>query len=312
MKHTAIVAAGLAFAAALPAAPAFATQIKRTFVSAVGDDANVATLCQPSAPCRTFSAAYSVTIADGEINVLDPAAYGTLTITQGLSIQGHGFASITAQSGDAITINAGANDKINLRGLLIDGVGTGGNGIRFTTGASLNLQDSVIRNFAFRGIFFLPNASSKLSVSSTLVSDTKGEGILIQPNGSGIVIGVLDHVECDNDSFGLLVNGSALSGTLNVAVSNSVMANNTVSGIAPASFGAATAVMVRDSTIANNSGDGLLVTGGAATARVSRSTIMGNATGFATSTGGTLVSYGDNNLDGNTTNGTATATIGYH
>jgi hypothetical protein len=157
MEHIAIVVAtGLAFAATLPAAPAFATQIKRNFVSAVGNDSNVSTLCQPSAPCRTFPAAYSVTIANGEIDVLDPAGYGTLTISHGLTIQGHGWAAVTAQSGNAITISAGATDKINLRGLSLDGAGSGINGITLTSGGSLSIQDCLIRNFGLNGINFTP------------------------------------------------------------------------------------------------------------------------------------------------------------
>jgi hypothetical protein len=57
---------------------------------------------------------------------------------------------------------------------------------------------------------------------------------------------------------------------------------------------------VRNSTIANNGSDGLEAQGTGATVRVTRSTITGNSTGWATSTGGVVLSYGDNNIDGNT------------
>jgi hypothetical protein len=320
MKRTAIVvAAGLAFAATLSAAPALATGIKRTFVSAVGDDANVSTLCQPSAPCRTFSAAYSVTIPDGEINVLDPGAYGTLTITHGLSIQGHGLASVTAQSGNAITINAGASDKVNLRGLLLDGIGSGSAGILFNSGEALNIQDSVIRNFTSAGIAFEPNGSStltpfKLAVSSTLVSDILNSGILILPSGTVTVTGVLDHVQCDNSGTGVQANGAGFPGVVHVTVGNSVMANNSF-GIVAAGTGPTVGpavVMVQSSTIANNGNLGLNANGSDAFLTVTRSTISGNGTGFGSFSGGRLLSFGDNSLFDNSTDGTATSTIGYH
>jgi hypothetical protein len=50
--------------------------------------------------------------------VLDPPGYGTVTITKAISIvnDGVGVAAIGTSSGNAITINAGANDSVHLRG----------------------------------------------------------------------------------------------------------------------------------------------------------------------------------------------------
>src|SRR5262245_29128598 len=95
-------------------------QPTRVFVAAQGSDAYP---CTFALPCRTFQRAHNVVAASGEIDVLDPAGYGAVTITKSLSIQGHGFAGLAVTSGVGITINAGATDKISLRGLLIDGVG---------------------------------------------------------------------------------------------------------------------------------------------------------------------------------------------
>jgi hypothetical protein len=108
--------------------------------------------------------------------VLDPANYGSLTITGPVSIEGHGWASIAAVSGSpAITIIApGATDKINIIGVVLDGTAVANTtGIQFISGGSLTVPDSVIRNFTGRGIDFGPNASSNLSVSNTLVSDNR-------------------------------------------------------------------------------------------------------------------------------------------
>jgi hypothetical protein len=102
----------------------------RVFVSGQGLDTNPCTVTQP---CRTFQQAHNIVAANGEIELLDPAGYGPLTITKGISIQAHGFSGIT-QTGNcltcaAITISVTTSDPVTLNGLLIDGAGTGKFGI---------------------------------------------------------------------------------------------------------------------------------------------------------------------------------------
>src|ERR1700686_3438597 len=131
MTRTAIViAAVLAFAATLPPASA---QAQRFFVAATGSDGNP---CTFASPCRSFQHAHDVASSGGEIDVLDPAGYGALTISKAISIQGHGFSGITVSSGGTgITINA-PGAAVNLNGLLIDGGGVGTNGVLFNIGQS--------------------------------------------------------------------------------------------------------------------------------------------------------------------------------
>jgi hypothetical protein len=63
----------------------------------------------------------------GEIDVLDPAGYGAVTIAKAISIvnDGVGVAAIGAATGNGVTIKAGAGDSVHLRGLTIDGLGSG-------------------------------------------------------------------------------------------------------------------------------------------------------------------------------------------
>src|SRR5207342_1090294 len=58
-------------------------QATRTWVSGVGDDVNP---CSRTAPCKTFAGAISKTAAGGEIDVLDPGGFGTVTITKSITI----------------------------------------------------------------------------------------------------------------------------------------------------------------------------------------------------------------------------------
>jgi hypothetical protein len=312
MTRTILMAAALALAATLPAMPAQA-QSNHTFVSAAGSDSN--NCASVTTPCRHFANAYAVTAPNGEIDVLDPANYGALTITGPVSIEGHGWASIAAVSGSpAITINANTGDKINIIGVVLDGIAIANtNGIAFNSGGTLTVRDSVIRNFSNDGILVDTDTSNPthVFVSNTLVSDNGGDGINFSSGGTGATAGILSHVEMANNvGNGLTVtNASGPVSSVNVTVSDSVSTNNAADGIAATPTGGATMqIMVRNSTIANNSLNGLeandhnagILTQGGATIRVTRSTITGNGAGWFIGNSGSVVSYGDNNIDGNT------------
>src|ERR1700742_3550768 len=82
--------------------------LTRSFVSSSGIDGNPCTITQP---CATFARAYTQIAPDGIIAALDPGKYGPLTgtsaITTGVTVNGNGWASITAPAADSgITINA--------------------------------------------------------------------------------------------------------------------------------------------------------------------------------------------------------------
>jgi hypothetical protein len=304
MTRTAFVFTLSALLICLLQAAAAQAQAARTFVSAAGSDTN--NCSNVATPCRHFAAAYAATAPNGEIYVLDPANYGSLTITGPVSIEGHGWAAVSPPgiSSAAITINANPGDKINIIGVVLDGTALAGTiGIQFNSGGSLIVRDSVVRDFTLDGILFQPNSStlSQLFVSNTLVSDIGYVGIYISPAGSGTTTGVLDHVSMEgNANLGLFV--VTTTQTINVTVSDSVSANNKNSGIAADSGGGMpVSIMVRNSTIANNGDNGLLAFGSVnATILVTRSTITGNVFGWTNIDGAAVLSYGDNNIDGNT------------
>ncbi|MEA2989846.1 MAG: hypothetical protein QOG83_2557 [Alphaproteobacteria bacterium] len=303
MKHLAILSAA-ALLAALPAVPAQALSA-RTFVSGQGSDTNP---CLRAAPCRTFAAALAATSPGGEIDVLDPAGYGVLTIDKAISIvnDGVGTSSILVPAGAAgIIINAPAGDAVHLRGLTIESAGNGLTGIRFNTGASLTIEDCVIRHATGIGIEFMPNASSGLLVSNTLVADNAGNGILILPSGSGTVTAVFNRVEMNNNGAdGIFVFGGLNTGAINVTVADSVAARNNSAGFAVLSntLQAPTTLSLFHSVSANN-GVGIQADGAGAKLRVAQSMVTGNATnGWIASGGGLLQSYGDNYIDGNGSN----------
>jgi hypothetical protein len=297
MTRSIFIAAALALAVTLPAVPAQATGAARTFVSAAGSDSN--NCINVATPCRHLAAAYAATAANGEIYVLDPANYGSLIITGPVSIEGHGWASIAPPADEAaITIAANPGDKVNIIGVVLDGTALGGTmGIQFDSGGTLNVRDSVIRNFGIYGIFFAPNSSAQIFVSNTLISDNGDNGISIAPQSSGTTSGILNRVEMENNANnGLAVR--AVSQTITLTVTDSVSANNGSDGILANPVGGTVSIMVRNSTVVDNSANGLDSIGANGIVRVTRSTITGNNAGWA-NIGGTVVSYGDNNIDGN-------------
>src|SRR5690242_3600413 len=125
----------LAGAALLLASTGAHAQATRTWVSGVGDDVNP---CSRTAPCKTFAGAISKTAAGGIIDVLDPGAYGAVTITKSITIDGGGFnAGILATGVTGVVVN-GTGIEVVLRNLQISGAPSAGaptvfgiNGVRF-------------------------------------------------------------------------------------------------------------------------------------------------------------------------------------
>jgi hypothetical protein len=115
--------------------------------------------------------------------------------------------------------------------------------------------------------------------------------------------------------------GSAVSGSINRVTASAnyvgVLAYNpnasvtiidTVAGNNSYGIGASSsAVMVRNSTVSNNAIG--IAADQAAIVRVGQSTVTANGTGWQATNGGQVVSYSNNNVAGNTTDGTVTSTV---
>jgi hypothetical protein len=317
------------------AAASAQAQVTRTFVSGTGT-ANSS--CSYTAPCRFFTQAVAALPSQGgEIDVLDPGSYGQITITNSVSIIGRGWTTITATNSTAAITIAGSG-KVNVNGVQLDGGGTAGAGINFTGSGTLNIQNSVIRNFGGDGILIQPTGTTQFMISDTLLSDNGGEGLDVSV-ASTTVTGAVDHVRAEGNTFNgfkmFTPSGASSASMLNVTISNSVAANNpTQCGIsAGASVGQAT-IAVSDSVMENNSAAGLCsnqingsttnitlrnsaitnsgtaISNNGGTIWVTRSTISGNSTGIGGIDGGVLgstYSFGDNNLFNNSTEGSFTS-----
>lgn len=326
-KHS-LVAAGFVAAGAFAFAAPAAAQATRTWVSGVGDDVNP---CSRTAPCKTFAGAISKTAAGGEIDCLDPGGFGTLTITKSITIDCSGTFGSTLNSGgingfvvnDSATATPGTV-KVVLRGISINGAGTtpGLNGIRFISGASLAVVDAIIQNNGSPngyGVSFQPTAAAKLFLTNVVITGNgnaalgNGGGVLVNPTGSGSAQVALNNVQiAHNSGVGLLAStaGNTSGPTTYVSIYNSTIAGNQF-GVGSVSAPGTKNVMtsINSSTIINNGGYGILSNGSGAQSRVTQSLINNNAEGIKSASGGFLISYGDNKLYGNATDGSWTSTL---
>lgn len=297
-------AAPFVFATLLAAAPAVAAG--RAFVSAK-DGADSPTCGAMASPCRTFQTAHDNVAASGEISVLDPGDYSPLHITKAVSIVngGVGTAGVleTLNMGEAITIDAGAGDKVSLRGLTLAGNGIGLYGVRFNVGGSLSIANCVVRGFqnSGAGIYIAPNVPANFSIADTSVT-FNNQGVRVFPAANVAVSGVIDQVSATGNVFGMEIIGM-VGAPVVVTVTRSIASNNQVWGL----ISQQAVTTAREVVASHNgpgtgdyySGSGFITTSG--TLRLAHSVATGNAYGV-TVNGGLVESYGDNDLRGNATN----------
>jgi hypothetical protein len=284
-------------------------QATRTWVSGVGDDVNP---CSRTAPCKTFAGAISKTAAKGQINVLDPGAYGALTITKSITVDASGhFAGVLATLGSSgIIVNALSTDVVVLRGLTIDGNGTGSNGIRFLAGKALYVENTVIHNFGTnRGIEFVPTVASG-NVAQLFVKDTIIRDNLANPNGIAVLadpgVGISARVELDNVRMERCHTGLKITDNVTAVARNSIASGHRTHGFH--AVGPTSRMMLTDVMSFLNGTNGVLAEGNDAIIFLADSTITGNVTGIGVLAGGQIQSFGNNRIAGNTgSDGTPTA-----
>ncbi|HEX2641786.1 MAG TPA: right-handed parallel beta-helix repeat-containing protein [Thermoanaerobaculia bacterium] len=278
----------------------------RTWVSGVGNDANP---CSRTAPCKTFAGAISKTAAGGVISVLDPGGFGAVTITKAITIEGDGtLASILAAGTNGIVVNAGVGDAVVLRNLLIDGAGTGINGIRFVAGLALFVENCAIDRFTQKGIDFEPTGGSQLFVNNTVITNNNGAvnggGIFVKPGAAGSATATINNTRVERSLFGL--RAEAVS---KVSIKGSVFTGNTNQGVIAFSNGSLVQINL-DSSLVSLNGSGVRSEGGGALIRISDNTIANNnADGLVIASLGQIVSYTNNNVNGNSPDGNPTSNV---
>jgi Right handed beta helix region len=283
-------------------------QASRTWVSGVGDDANP---CSRTAPCKTWAGAISKTAAGGEMNALDPGGFGAVTITKSITIDGGGtFASTLAAGTNGIVINAAATDNVILRNLSLNGNGTGLNGVRILQAANVHVENVVVFGFSQSGIIHEPTTASRLFVKDSTFERNAANGIFVKPAAGVAAVAVIDNVRLENNASGLRAEDGAT-----VMVSNSLVSGNSGSGLRLIGTAASCVMNVVNSLITQNGGAVLTSAGvkcenAFALCRVSDNVIINNSVGILPTAGGQILSFQNNKITGNISNGTPSGTLG--
>jgi hypothetical protein len=270
-------------------------QATRTWISGAGDDVNP---CSRTAPCKTFAGAISKTAAGGEIDILDPGGFGSVTITKSITLDGTaGLGGILNASGaNGVTINAGVGDVVTLRNLSINGVGTGGIGVRILQAKAVHIEKTVISGNTGNGIDVSTNSALKLTVANSTIRDNGGSGISLVGTIASVNATISDSYLQNNGSSGLLCGGFCKT-----LVKNTSSSDNAGGGfVASASTGASTLNLI-DVSSSDNAGAGVQAIGGGSTfavVRVSNAAITSNGLAYSSSPNGNIYSYTNNHSTG--------------
>jgi hypothetical protein len=299
-------------ALAVPASSS--AQATRTWVSGVGDDANP---CSRTAPCKTFAGAISKTANGGEINCLDPGGFGGVTITKSLTIKCHYTEGGVLVSGtNAIVVNAASTDSVTLRGLDINGIGTGAqtslSGIKVLSAKRVNIYDNEI--YRFRAGVVVAPAPATVGAGTTVVLKRNhihdnGIGVINAPGNANVGFSsvVMRENDVQQNSCGVTV---ASSGT-NASTPDAATACG--SSTPPGFNKTAQVNMARDNVNFNldGLGTGLLSRGANALAELAYTTITNNQIGIDRADGGLVngTTPGTNLVSGNGSNDGTTGTV---
>lgn len=286
-------------------------QANRTWIAQAptGDDAAP---CSHSAPCATFAGAISKTHEGGEIDVLEPGAYGIVSITKAITIDGGtgaGWASILALGpSDGVTINVTGGTHVDdaavtLRNLTITGmkqsVGGGHIGINIIRAQEVHIENVNVQGFTNSGINV--DAADSVSVWLQEITLTKDNTAMRATTTSGFVTLYMNHVHAQGNTNGF----HALAGTF-ATIRDSYFGGNTGATNGAVTCDSGSSISIENSMFAGNVIAVHAMAGG--TIRISNNCFYNNTT--ALSNAGTIATATNTNkFAGNGSDGSTNATI---
>lgn len=253
----------------------------------------------------------------GIVSCVDPVGdFGPVIISLSVTIDCTGTgATLGAFGGDnGITINT-AGIFVVLRGLTInssDGF-FGISGVSVSDGAIVQIEQCRFAAFnanAAIAVNFVPSSGSgQLIINDSTIfhsgTGSKGGGIVIKPQGTASARVILNRVVVTGGVFGIAVDGSASTAGINMTIADSVAGGNSQDGIVATTTAGHSpiGVMVKNTKSSNNGSFGIRSIGPNVTVRVSNSTVIGNGTGLASASGGALLTFGNNEVRANGSDG---------
>jgi hypothetical protein len=271
-----------------------------TFISGGGSDANPCTL---ALPCQTIARGVAVAGSGGTVSCLDAGPYvNGFGLNFSYTVDCRGVVTSAGTAFAFLVNNAG--QVVTIRNVIFDG-SKGGAGAIQIQGGRVVLENCTFQNFTAapaEAIQFVPTAAAHLTVADSVIANngtvSGGGGIVINPSAPGIkATAVIERTQVTGNSYGIVAIGS--SGTALVEIRYSSIASNALDGIWSFSGGSVASIVVDHSASVQNGGNGINATGANAFVSLNDSTVAWNATGLATSGGGTILSYKNNVIAGN-------------
>jgi len=283
-------------------------QVSRTFVSVNGKDNSTCDV--PDKACRDIQAGITKVQAGGEVVILTSGSYQPFTINKAVTVTAAPgeYIGISVFSGHGAVINANLNDSVTLRGLTFNWVGgNNNNGIEFNAGGMLHVESCVVNGFPGAGI--LASIPSKIFIKDTTVRNGSNFSGITVGASSGVIVASIEHCRIEGLAGGI---GILAGDNSRVTVRDTVSSGNGTGFQADPQAPSATVEMNMENCVAaNNSFAGIFADGspGSSIIRVSNTTVTTNNLGLTTNPGGSILTRGNNTVEGNINNGSFTGTF---
>src|SRR5207302_1925340 len=180
--------------------------------------------------------------------------YGPVTINKAVSIISPlgVYAGVTVPSGDGITVSAGSNDKVILRGLTINGAG-GRFGINITAAGAVHIENCVVSGMSATGIASNLPSTSPLWVflKDTVVRENTSYGIYLVAASGGLTKASIDRCRIEGNGGAILIGAG-----MHATIRDSVIAEN-FGGVFGA--GSGSIANVETCVVSHNGGNGIAV-----------------------------------------------------
>jgi hypothetical protein len=302
------------FAAAtlvLSGAPALAL-LHVTYVSDLGSDNNNCTL---ATPCATITAALAQTDDGGEIACLNGYSAnqnflnGQVSIAKSVTIDCGGYGGTIVNP--TVTIN-GPGIVVRFRNVSLQSFSGAQSAIDFINGSALYLENCLIHGFSGIAVKFRPSTpGSQLLITNTIFAEngtapSTGGGLQVLPQSGGSAGIVLDHATFNFNVTAMVLNSS--SGGIGANMKDSLVTSSRSNGIL-SQAGTTINFIIDHSSLTNNIGAAIQSSGASSRVFINDSTIFGNDMGVSVVSGGSVLSYKNNRINGNVTDGTPLAPV---
>jgi hypothetical protein len=269
-------------------------------------------------PCKTITHALTVVNAGGQVIIAGSGTYDIFTISKAVTVAAEpgvlAFLDVT-NGGTGITVNAGAGDRVVIRGLYL--IGHGGEvGIAVNSAGEVSLEDCVAKNFA-GALDVSPTVASFISVRGGVYANDPKAPSNVGTMNFCCAVGppyfpsnaAIDGVTLEDGCYGIWVSAGF------VTITNSLLTGQTSNPNCPLESGntegifAIEGTVVAENNVISGYTVGVLIGNGITSAYLSSNTITVNTTGvLVTPPTASVFTRGNNTIVANGQNVSGTMT----